>query len=707
MNDLPPHAPADPESNSTKSHRTAKVGRGLVGRRGAWIVLALAAFIVAGLMGLISTSTPPGAATSLPDGAQSTEVKELKKDFADADQATVVAVFTRTDGRALAEQDLSSVRAVATALSKEVGNKASSPMPSEDGEAVTFAMPISTDRDSSEVANTVDELRSIATKVAPPALKVQITGGPAFGADIASAFDGANVTLLAITISVVALLLLLTYRSPVLWLVPLVVVALADQTANLVTARAGQVWDLQFDAGIISVLVFGAGTNYALLLISRYRERLRDSDDHREALRSAWQATAPAIVTSNVTVVLSLLTLVAATLPATRGLGVASAIGLVIALVFALFVLPAALAVCGRRLFWPFIPRPGSGRPSGGLWLKTARAVTRHPVKVLAVTLMMLAIFSAGLLGTKVGLSQTEQFRVESESAAGLETLAAHFSSGDAAPMTVMTKIGTEDEVIQAVTEVTNVNSAKATGQSDTGWTKITVIGSAEPESPEAYDEVREIRDAVQAVPDANALVGGANAESLDEKNAAKNDLLRLAPLILGLGFLMLVVLLRAVLAPVLLIAINLFSAIAAIGAGTWIGRHLFGFPALDVNVPLLAFLFLVALGIDYTIFLTHRTHQLVPAVGTREAITLAVSRTGAVITSAGLVLAAVFSALGVLPLVVLGQLGLIVGLGVLIDTIVVRMLVVPAVFALIGDRIWWPRKPRINAPNEAAAVST
>ncbi|MDN5894626.1 MAG: MMPL family transporter [Nocardioides sp.] len=697
MNAVPQHAPEDPENGGAKSTRGAKIGRGLVGRRGAWIVLTLAVFITAGLMGVLSTSTPPGAATSLPDGAQSTEVKELETQFPDADQAPVVAVFTRTDGRALTDQDLSSIRAAGTAMSKEVGHKASSPMPSEDGEAATVSVLVSTDGDSSEIGETVDELRSIATRVAPSVLKVQITGGPAFGADIAAAFDGANVTLLAITISVVALLLLLTYRSPVLWLVPLVVVALADQVANLVTARAGQVWDLQFDAGIISVLVFGAGTNYALLLISRYRERLRQCDDHREALRTAWQSTAPAILTSNLTVVLSLLTLVTATLPSTRGLGIASAIGLGIALVFALFVLPAALAICGRRLFWPFIPRPGTGRPGGGLWLKTARAVTRQPVKVLAMTLLMLAIFSAGLLGTKVGLSQDEQFRSDSESAAGLETLAEHFPSGDAAPLTVMTKTGTEDEVVQKISDVPDVNSAKASGQSETGWTKITVIGSAEPETAKAYDEVRGVRDAVQDVPDADALVGGANAESLDERDAARHVLLRLGPLILGLGLLMLVGLLRAVLAPVLLIVINLFSAIAAIGAGTWLGTHAFGFPALDVNVPLLAFLFLVALGIDYTIFLTHRTHQLVSAVGTREAITLAVSRTGAVITSAGVVLAAVFAALGVLPLVVLGQLGLIVGLGVLIDTIVVRMLVVPAVFALIGDRIWWPRKPRIN----------
>lgn len=696
MNDAPQHsrAPADSASSDTKSTRVSGMGRALVGRRASWIILAIAAMVVAGLMGLLSTSTPPGAGASLPDGAQSTKVSELQQDFTDADRAMVLAVVTRTDGEQLTKTDVAAIREVATALGRDVDQKASSPLISDDGEAASTAVPIFTGGGSSEVADTVDSLRSVASKVVPSTLTVQITGGPAFGADIAAAFDGANITLLAITISVVALLLLLTYRSPVLWLIPLIVVALSDQVANLVTARAGQVWDLQFDAGIVSVLVFGAGTNYALLLISRYREKLRESSDHRVALSDAWQATAPAIVTSNLTVVLSLLTLVAATLPSTRGLGVASAIGLAIALVFALFVLPAALAVCGRRLFWPFVPRPGSGQPSGGLWLKTGRAVTRHPVRVLGATLVLLSIFATGLLGTKVGLSQTEQFRADSESAAGLENLASHFPSGDAAPMTVMTKTGTEVDAVQAINKVTDVTSANVVGQSDTGWTKITVVGSAEPESPKAYEEVQDLRTALQAVDGGDSLVGGASAESLDEKDAARHDLLRLAPLILGLGLVMLALLLRAVLAPAILIAINLFSAIAAIGAGTWIGTHLFGFPALDVNVPLLAFLFLVALGIDYTMFLTHRTHQLVPSVGTREAITQAVSRTGAVITSAGLVLAAVFAALGVLPLVVLGQLGLIVGLGVLIDTVVVRILVVPAVFAIIGDRIWWPRKP-------------
>lgn len=255
-----------------------------------------------------------------------------------------------------------------------------------------------------------------------------------------------------------------------------------------------------------------------------------------------------------------------------------------------------------------------------------------------------------------------------------------------------MARTGQAVRVADVAADVPGIVRATPISQSSTGWTKISVVGTADPETAAAYQEVRDVRSAVVTVVGAQAVVGGQNAEGLDVKDSAERDLITIAPLILGVALFMLIVLLRAILAPVLLIGINLVSAIAAIGVGTWVGRRMFGFPALDVNVPLLAFLFLVALGIDYTIFLVHRALQLAPSAGTREAITHAVSHTGAVITSAGIVLAAVFAALGVLPLVTLGQLGLIVGLGVLVDTLLVRTVIVPAVFALIGDRIWWPR---------------
>ncbi|HET8600797.1 MAG TPA: MMPL family transporter [Segeticoccus sp.] len=674
----------------------------LVSRAGAWVVLVLAVLVAGGVSGLLGGSNPPGAVNALPTGSESATVRQLQERFLHSNLQPVTAVFTR-GGERLTASDLHAATTVGDQLAAAVGRDVSAPIESSDHRAVLVNVPIDADRPNSQIATTVQQLRTVAHEATPDRLTVQITGGPAFGADIAAAFDGANLTLLAVTVGVVALLLLLTYRSPVLWLVPLAVVGVADQVAGAVTAWAGARWDLPFDAGIISVLVFGAGTNYALLLISRYREELRREADHRAALATAWRGTAPAILASNVTVVLSLLTLVLASMPSTRGLGIAAAIGLAIALVFALGVLPAALAVCGRRLFWPFVPRVGDdagSRPS--TWERVARGVTRRPAAVVTGAVLVLAVLGSGLLGAGVGLSQLQQFRVPSESAAGLRTLAAHYPAGEAQPMVVLTRSGSVEQVQQAAAEVPGVVAVRPTGSSSTGeagWTRIMVVGRADPDTPRALDTVRDLRAAVHAVPGAHALVGGPDAQTLDVRSASAHDLRLIAPVILAVVLGVLLLLLRAVVAPLLLVLVNSASAVAAIGAGAWVGRHLFGFPALDVNVPLIAFLFLVALGIDYTIFLVHRAQQEAALHGTREGVVQAVSHTGAVITSAGVVLAAVFAALGVLPLVTLGQLGLIVGLGVLLDTLFVRTVLVPALFALVGDRMWWPGRTARRRP--------
>lgn len=664
----------------------------LTGRRTAWLVLAAMVVAAIAVIGLLRTAAAPSAVQALPTGSESARVADLQKQFPRHQLSPVMAVVTRSDGGTLTPTDRNSMDRIGQALRRQVDRDVSRPVISTDGKAAAVNVVINADRPNSEIADTIEQLRGAARSAAPDGLIVQITGGPAFGADIASAFDGANFTLLAVTIGVVAVLLLLTYRSPILWLIPLAVVGLADQVANLVTAKVGELTGLPFDSGIISVLVFGAGTNYALLLISRYREELSSSDDHRVALAQAVRGTAPAILASNVTVVLSLLTLLLATMPNTRGLGVAAAIGLAIALIFGLILLPAVLAVSGRSIFWPFIPHPGrTQQPKASLWRRLAALVTRKPVPVVVAAIIGLAVLASGLIGTQVGLSQLEQFRVPSESAAGLRTVAQHFPAGETAPITVIAKESAMQQVVDAADGVAGVQQVRPAGTTDDGLVKIMVIGSADPGSDASLQLVRELRAAVHAVPDAHALVGGQTAEDLDVRGAFQHDLLTVAPLIIAVVFVLLIVLLRAVLAPALLVLINISSAVAAIGAGTWIGKTLFGFPALDVNVPLVAFLFLVALGIDYTIFLTHRVRQETRRLGTKPAVVEAVAHTGAVITSAGIVLAGVFVALGVLPLTTLAQLGLIVGLGVLIDTLLVRTLVVPAVIGLIGDPIWWP----------------
>ena len=657
----------------------------------AMVLTAIA--VMAGLRG----AEAPSAVQALPTGSESAKVAELQKQFPNHELSPVMAVITRNDGGELTKANLAATDRIGQSMGEQVDRDVARAVVSSDGRAAVVNVKINADRPNAEIADTVKVLRDVAHSTTPDGLMVQITGGPAFGADINSAFDGANFTLLAVTIGVVAVLLLLTYRSPILWLFPLAVVGLADQVANLVTAKVGELTGLPFDTGIISVLVFGAGTNYALLLISRYREELSKSDDHRTALAQAVRGTAPAILASNVTVVLSLLTLLLAVMPNTRGLGLAAAIGLAIALVFGLVMLPAVLAVCGRKIFWPFIPSPD--RPvssNGSIWRRVSSAVARKPLPVVLAAVAGLAVMASGLIGTQVGLSQLEQFRVPSESAAGLQTVAKHFPAGETAPVTVIAKQSSTEKVIDAAKDVPGVKGVRPAGTTDGGLVKIMVVGSAEPSSDASLQMVRGLREAVHSVPDSDALVGGQTAEDLDVRTASKHDLLTVAPLIIAVVFILLIVLLRAVLAPVLLVLINIASAVAAIGAGTWIGKTLFDFPALDVNVPLVAFLFLVALGIDYTIFLTHRVRQEARAMGTRAGVVEAVAHTGAVITSAGVVLAGVFAALGVLPLTTLAQLGLIVGLGVLIDTLLVRTLVVPAVISLIGDKIWWPSRPQV-----------
>lgn len=668
----------------------------LTSRRGARISIGVALLAFVALFGAFGRAQAPEGNDAAPPASESSHVQSLLEQFPRSSEQSVLVVVTRTDGAELTVADLSAVTDLAPVITEQTGHGVSEPMVSDDGKAVVVQTSLTVADDNGQNAQTVKALRAAIADRAIPGMTAYVTGGPAFGADITSAFDGANITLLLVTIGIVALLLILTYRSPVLWLVPLTVVAVADQIAGKVTSSIGTALELQFDTGIISVLVFGAGTNYALLLISRYREELLRTENHREALAAAWRKTVPAVLASNLTVVLALATLTFAVIPGTRGLGISSAVGLLIAVAAVLFVLPPVLAVCGRRVFWPFVPRPGQEKDSGRVWGGIAQRVVRRPLLALVAGALLLGVMATGLIGTTVGLTQVEKFRVASESAAGLTVLGEHFPAGEAQPMFIVTDSSGVADVIVAVEGTNGVVRVTPTGETTvdgTALTKLTVTGEPAPGTAASLALVDDLRTAVHAIPGAHALVGGAVAVDVDARAGAQRDLMLIAPLVLAVSFLVLFVLLRSLVAPVLLLAINLVSAVAAIGAGAWLSRVLFNQPALDAQVPILAFLFLVALGIDYTIFLVHRARHEAAEHGTRQGMARAVASTGGVITSAGIVLAAVFAALGVLPLVTLGQLGLIVGLGVIVDTLVVRTVVVPAVFSLVGDKIWWPGK--------------
>ncbi len=679
----------------------------LTRRRSAWAVLVLTVLASVALVAALRGAEVHNDHGAAPPGSESATVAGLLAQLPGHDVQHLTVVLTRQDGGALSGADLGAAAGLGAVLPAPDGYAVEGPIPAEDGRAALLQVPVRlTSTDPGAVRVVVEEVRERVASGLPAGLSARTTGGPALAADLAASFDGANLRLLTVTVGVVALLLLLTYRSPILWLVPLVVVGLADQVAGVLTQALGERWGLSFDPGIISVLVFGAGANYALLLISRYREELAGEEDPRRALRVAWSATLPAILASNVSVVLALATLGLAVVPGTRGLGVAAAAGLLVALAFAVVVLPAALVVVGRRVFWPFVPPPSRRGSAGGrrrdLWGGVAALVVRRPWQVLVGAVALLAVMAGGLAGLQVGLGQAERFRSASESGAALEVVADHFPSGSSAPMVVVTAPEQLEEVADAVAAVPGVASVRRgeAGSTSTGEiATLVVTGDAAPGSQAERDVVRGVREAVQGGTVARALVGGAPATELDARQGALEDLLRVVPPVLAVVAVVLALLLRSLVAPAVLLAVNVLSALATVGAGAWLGRTVFGWQALDTSVPLLAFLFLVALGIDFTIFLVHRVRSEVLCVGTRAAVVRGVSTTGAVITSAGVVLAGVFAALGVLPLVTLGQLGLIVGLGVVLDTMLVRTLLVPAVITLLGDRFWWPGAPQPAAP--------
>ncbi|MDT5148180.1 MAG: putative drug exporter of the superfamily, partial [Mycobacterium sp.] len=390
----------------------------------------------------------------------------------------------------------------------------------------------------------------------------------------------------------------------------------------------------------------------------------------------------------------ALLTLPFACTPSTGSLGALGACALVVAAVSVLTVLPPLLALLGRRLFWPFIPRPADGDAlESGPWHRVAEWVARRPAAVAAVTIVILAALATGLLGTRIGLTQTEQFRVHADSVTGYDIVAAHFPAGMANPTLVVANTAVAPRVQQAIGATPGVVSVTQSGQSAAGLTKWSVVIDAPPSSDRAFTTVAALRASARSA-DSGALVGGPDAQALDVRDAATHDRHLVIPAILGVILVVLVALLRSALAPPILLAATILGALAALGVGGWSSIHLFSFPALDNSTPLFAFLFLAALGVDYTIFLVTRAREEAAHHGARTGMVRAVSATGGVITSAGIVLAAVFCVLGVLPLIVLTQLGIIVGFGILLDTFVVRTLVIPALFGLIGDRIWWPTDP-------------
>ncbi|NYI44770.1 RND superfamily putative drug exporter [Nocardioides aromaticivorans] len=665
-----------------------------VAPRAAWLV-ALAPLLLALLaLGLLGEGEREQRPTdSLPRGLDSTLAAELDAQVGDDGQDVAIVLFT-SDGDELAGAG----RSVLDGAVRAVGAVPRSLTVAEDGSAAFVVVPV-TAASATDTVDRVDELRAVLAEQVPEGVTAQVTGPAGVQADLAKVFDGANTRLLLATASVVTILLVLTYRSPVLWLVPLLVVGIADRLAAVLATQAMAALDVAWNestVGILSVLVFGAGTNYALLLISRYRDELGSHASRHEAMSLALRRTVEPVLASATTVVLGLLTLLLSLTPSTRGLGLACAIGIIVAASFVLVVLPALLVLFGRWVFWPRVPREGATplAERTSLWRRVGGVVQRRPAVLVGTTTAVLALLAIGLLRVETGLGRADQFLEEPEAIAAGERLAESFPAGTSSPTEVLTRADADD-VLRAVEDSAAVVSARVAGAGG-GVTRIDVVLDAEPGTAAARSAVGSLRDALSGFDDTH--VGGEEAVALDEREGAGRDRWVVLPLILGVVLLALVLLLRSAVAPLLLVATVLATYAASMGASWWLFTGPLGFEALDVQVPLFAFLFLVALGVDYNIFLVTRAREEAREHGTRDGMLRALAATGGVITSAGILLGAVFAVLGVLPLVVLAQLGVVVCLGVLLDTLVVRTVLVPALAMLLGERFWWPARVSASA---------
>ncbi|GAA4713131.1 MMPL family transporter [Phytohabitans rumicis] len=634
----------------------------------------------------------------LPQSAEATAAYErAKAAFPGSDRLVAVAVYAREGG--LTPADRVKVEADRTVFSEYAeGGSVPTPVASADGQALLVSFPLAGDKD--QQSDAAGDIKDRLANAPPAGLRTALTGSAGAEHDLFDAFGGMDLTLVLVTAGVVALLLLFTYRSPVLWLIPLICVGVASQVASavvyLLARHAGLTVDFQGQS-VLTVLVFGVGVDYALLLIARYREELRRHRDRHRAMAVALRRSFPAILASAATVAIGLLCLLAADLNSTRSLGPVGAVGIAAAFLAMTTLLPAILVLCGRWLFWPFVPRYTESAvghdvaEDHGVWAKVAGGVGRRPRLVWIGTAVALVALTLGIGNLSLGLPASETFTKEVGSVTGQRLIERHFPDGAASPALILATAGTSDQVVAAARGAAGIADVPAPRLSaDGAWVRIDAVLTDAPDSDAAKDTVDRLRAAVHAVPGAQAVVGGDTATELDTQRAANRDNLVVIPLILGVVFLILVVLLRALVAPLLLIGSVVLSYAAAMGAAGFV-LDAMGYTKLFYGLPLQTFLFLVALGVDYTIFLMTRAREEVRQVGHEPGMLRALTVTGGVITSAGLVLAATFAALGVLPLVPSVQTGVIVAAGILLDTFLIRSLLIPALVLHVGPRVWWP----------------
>jgi RND superfamily putative drug exporter len=715
------------------------------------------------------------ATSFLPGDAESVKALKAVEQFPDGQVAAAVSVFVRDGG--LTPDDLAKAQQLVESLKSKpppITAGTQGPIPSRDGDA---ALVITQVRDTGgtgeDFLDSVKDIRRRAHALEGGGLQVEVTGAAGFGADAIEVFGDINGQLLAAAGGLVLILLILIYRSPIFWTVPFFTVLFAESTARglgYLLSEAGVVINGQ-SGGILPVLVFGAGTDYALLLVARYREELRRHDSRHEAMDLALRTAGPAIFFSGLTVMAALIVLVLAEVNGTAGLGPIGAMGIFVAMTFMLTMLPAALLVVGRRIFWPFVPdgpdgplpphsnvwrrvifsvlvggigaaigSAGGGAGAGigfvaggllnffalaplfhrldvstfyprierplaarhrlsdethGFWRRVGERVAAAPRRVAVITTLVLVVLCAGLLDLDTGLTSGNSFRGEVEAVRGSDLLAAHFPAGANVPTTVVIPDRADVEPVRAALQSDPAVAAVGEPIEGPPGVKLDVQLKVDPYSIEAFDEIPQLRRTVKRAGGDEVLVGGPTAAEYDLRQSATRDNKVIIPVTLVVVFLILAVLLRSLVAPAVLVGTVVLSFGAALGFGMFVSKSVFGFPGIDPSLPLLCFVFLVALGIDYNIFLMARVREETIRHGTREGMLRGLAVTGAVITSAGIVLAGTFGALAVLPLIFLTEIGFIVAFGVLLDTFVVRSILVPALTFIIDRRLWWPSKLR------------
>jgi RND superfamily putative drug exporter len=681
-------------------------------RRWRWLLPAVVAVLwlfiggpLGQFAGQLSEVQENDSAGFLPSSAESTRVNELTEDFRSSDVLPAVVLYEFD--RPVTPADIATVQQQALEIGElSFVTEVVGPIPSEDGEALQLVVPIDA-AEGFEIAEDVEKIRAIVGT--DGSLEIDgatsfVTGPAGFLADFGEAFGEIDGLLLAVTLGVVLVILLVVYRSPILPFVVLFTAVLALGAAAAVIYWMADTDILTLNGqsqGILFILVVGAATDYSLLLVARYREELRRHHSKYDAMRASLKGTFEAILASGGTVILGVMALLLSELNSVQGLGPVAAVGIVFSMLAALTFLPAVLTLLGRGAFWPFRPAYGSAPTEvRGIWGKVARFVDRRPRRIWVVVTLVLVAFAAFLPQFRAeGVAQSDFFLTTVEATEGQEALARHFPAGTGSPATV---IGPAEELEAMVASVQGVDGVAAVVPTVDpasgevlvvdGRVQLDVTLADAADSDAAEQTVTQMRTALDEV-STEALVGGTTAVQLDTQAAATRDLQVIIPVVLLVILLVLMALLRSVLLPVLLVGTVVISFAATLGLSAIVFNNVFGFPGADPTVPLFAFVFLAALGIDYNIFLMTRAREETIKLGNRRGMLKSLAVTGGVITSAGIVLAATFGALFVLPILFLAQIAFLVAVGVLIDALVVRSLLVPALVVDIGPRVWWPSK--------------